>query len=262
MRKVLLSLIIVSGSSVAQWDIPVPLVLDGPSPEDRQIIGLADPIVSDAGVSVDAYRRNVVSSATSTGGSVLHAELLPAATSYAPGMSVYLTLSEPNGTGCTIRLNDLEEKEVVKWGGLPLDSADLIPNVPNRFVYDGERFQYMGNILIPCPSGYSIASVNFCIGDSSFAPQTFHQAGTICRQQGGRLCSFGEWLYACPRLFSTQLTSASSADWVDSAANSQNTAKIVGHGSDGVTTDLQLGCNTGSNREPTSTARFRCCFTR
>jgi len=260
MRKATLSLLFVSGSCFAQWDVPVPLVLDGPSPEDRQIIGLADPISSDAGVSADAYRRNVVTSAPSTGGSVLFAELFPPASGYEAGMSVFLTLSTSNSAGCVIRLNDLEEKAVVKWGGLPLDSADLIPNVPNRFVYDGERFQYMGNILIPCPSGYSIGSSNYCIADSALTLQTFHQAGTICRQQGARLCTFGEWLHACPMFFSSQLTS--DGEWVDSAANSANTAKTVGYGSTGVTTALELGCFAGSNRDPASTARTRCCFTR
>jgi hypothetical protein len=260
MRKILFSLLVISGSSQAQWDVPVPLILDGATPGDRQIIGLADPIAPDAGVSVDAYRRNVVSSSPSTGGPVLFAELFPPATAYEAGMSVFLTLSDPNSAACVIRLNDLEERPVVKWGGLPLDSADLIPNVPNRFVYDGERFQYMGNVLIPCPSGYSIGNNNYCIADSAMTLQTFYQAGTICRQQGARLCTFGEWLHACPRFFSDQLTTQ--GEWVDSAANSQNTAKTVGYGSSGVTTDIDLGCARGSNKLPTDTARARCCITR
>jgi hypothetical protein len=260
MRSVLLSLLMLAGTSSAQWDVPVTLVLDGPSPDDRQIIGLADPIATDAGVSVDAYRRNVVTSATSTGGPVLFAELFPPVTSYEAGMSVYLTLSDYNSGACVIRLNDLDEKAVVKWGGLPLDSADLIPNVPNRFVYDGERFQYMGNVLLPCPDGYFIGSSNYCIADTALAAVTFFQAGTACRQQGARLCTFGEWVHACPLFFSTQLTTQ--GEWVDSAANSQNTAKTVGYGSSGVTTDIDIGCYRGSNLIPTATARFRCCTTR
>lgn len=260
MRKVLLSMLLTTGSCVAQWDVPVPLVLDGPDPQDRQIIGLADPISPDAGVSVDAYRRNVVSSAVSTGGALLQAALFPPPIAYSAGMSVVLTLNETNYAGCYIRLNDLEERPVVKWGGLPLDSADLIPNVPNRFVYDGERFQYMGNVLIPCSSGYSIGSSAYCIADTAQDVRTFYQASSACRQQGARLCTFGEWVHACPKFFSTQLTSE--GEWVDSAANDALTAKIVGYGSTGQSVDIDTGCQRGTHKTPFQTARFRCCKTR
>lgn len=260
MRVLSISLMLITGTCFGQWDVPVRLILDGPAPEDRQVTGLADPTSTDAGMSVDAYRRHVVSSAQSTGGSTLVAVLDPPATSYDAGMSIYLTLSSFNSPGCSIRLNDLEDKPVVKWGGLPLDSADLIPNVPNRFVYDGERFQYMGAVLIPCPSGYSIGNNNFCIEDNVRPAATFYQAASTCRQQGGRLCSFADWLFACPRLFESQLTT--DAEWVDSAANSANTAKTVGYGSNGTTTDLGIGCQRGTNRSPTLEAPFRCCTTR
>lgn len=256
----LLSLLL-GASAYAQLDVPVKLILDGATTSDRQIIGLADPIAPDAGVSLDAYRRNVVTSADVSGGATLNAELFPPATSYQAGMSVFLTLATTNSAGCTIRLNDLEEKPVYKWGGLPLDSADLVPNVPNRFVYDGEGFQYLGNILIPCPSGYSIGNSNYCIADSSLTLQTFFQASTICRQRGARLCTFGEWVHACPMLFPTQLTA--DGEWVDSAANNANTAKIVGYGSTGLTVDLvDTGCRRGTHKLPSETAKFRCCMTR
>jgi len=244
-----------------QWDVPVPVVLNGSTAQQRQVLGLADPVDSSSAVSMAAARDNAATYALATGHMVLIADLVPAPSAYSAGMVVHLLPQQANGPGAQLDLNGLGPRPLAKQGGLPLDSADLFPGIPVRLVYDGTVFMLLGSTYLPCRSGFRAVAREFCIEDSSRAAVNFYNAVQACTLMGARLCTFSEWTHAC-RSIPDFMGTVPSYEWVDSAANSATDAKRVGQGSDGSTNPESAGCTYGGTSSPTNTARYRCCTDR
>jgi hypothetical protein len=125
--------------------------------------------------------------------------------------------------------------------------------------FDGERFVVLDALPIPCPPGFSTLSRGTCIADSTSGMANFFEANLACRAQGGRLCTFGEWVAACqkdPGFFATVPV----AEWVDHAANSTNSAKFVGYGDNGFNVIGGSGCTFGGwTQADTGNQAIRCC---
>lgn len=243
-----------------QWEVPVPLVLTGTA-SDAQVLGLAHPMQVDAAVSVDAARKNTTTY-TSASGAVYSATLVPPATAYAAGMVLTVVPQTDALPPALIDVDGLGPRDIVKQGGVPLDTADLKAGVPARMVYDGTRFVLLGSTYIPCPAGYSVGGRTFCIEDSVSAVSTFYQAVDQCTARNARLCGYNEWVLACERVPGF-LATVVDYEWIDDAANNLTDAKIIGNGGDGSTgTTLEIGCRRGGSSAPTLTWRFRCCRTR
>lgn len=245
----------------AQLELPVRLELNGADAVDRQVIGLADPIRSDAAMNLDAARAQLANTTTTTGSDPMVGQLHPAPTSLTPGMVLTIIPQESNAAGARLALNDHGPYPLVKWGGIAVDSADLPTGSPCRMIFDGTRFQVLTNVARPCPMGSFAASALQCI-DSTFQPMsTFYEAVVGCADRGGRLCTQGEWGGACLRSAGF-LGTVVSAEWIDDAANNTNDAKTVGAGSNGPGPVSGTSCYYGHTRDPNLLARYRCCYDR
>jgi hypothetical protein len=150
---------------------------------------------------------------------------------------------------------------LLKWGQLPLDSADLRPGVPARVIFNGSAFLVTNSVTRPCAKGTHPASALYCISDSAVGTGTFFESVTRCAALGGRNCTYGEWARAC-RLDVAFLGTVSGPEWVDDAANNSNDSKVVGAGSNGPGPIPGFACEYGNTREPLLTFPFRCCFDR
>lgn len=253
-------LVLTSSYAVAQLELPAELVLSSPNVDNRQVIGLADPVSPTDAVSLDAARTNVYARTTVSGSASLLGQLTPAPTSYSIGLSVIIVPNENNAQAATLELNGLGPRFIVKTGDVPLSTGDLRAGVPAHLIFDGQHFQLISATHFLCPGGYTGVHQNYCIADQPQAAATFFQANTTCIAQGARLCSIAEWSHAClliPAFFGT----VSEAEWVDHAANNTNGAKLVGVGIDGGEA-VGAGCNFGGQNQPTVPFRFRCCVDR
>lgn len=245
----------------AQLEVPVRIALTGASAGDRQVLGLADPTQADAAVSVDASRSAVMNTTTTTGTSTLIGALVPSPTSFVPGMLVTIVPQEANVAGASLDLNGSGAYPVVKWGNVPVDSADLAIGVPSRLIFDGARYQVLTALAKPCPQGASPGGALFCIGDSVVAEGSFYDAVNVCTSRGGRLCTFGEWSSACRRQPGF-LATVNAYEWLDDAANNGNDAKTMGSGYNGPDIVEGPSCILGNTQLPTLIHKVRCCFDR
>ncbi len=248
-------------TTMAQWDVPVRIVLDGEGPADRQVTGLADPIQRDAAVSLDAARHNVLNHALASGSDVLTATLLLAPEAYTAGMSLILECETANADSAVLDLNGTGPVPLLRPDGHPVRAGDLRPGEPIRLVYLGGNFHVLSTITRPCPPAFTAIGRDYCIADTAQAASPFYQANLACHDQGARLCTFAEWINACQRIpgfFDTVLE----FEWVDHAANSSNHAKRVGYGSNGQGIPDGAGCNFGGSIGHTNPTRFRCCTNR
>lgn len=249
-------------TTFAQLQVPVSLELNGPTDQDRQVVGLAAPEVLDAAINVESIRTNATTFATVQGTSTLTGTLVPAPLQYTTGMVVSIVPVNANHANVQLDLNGLGAVPVVKGGGVPLDSADLWPGEPARMVFDGARFILISAVPIPCRQGYHVGSREFCIEDSSREAVTWYEAVTFCEGMNARLCKYSEWSYAClkdPAFIGTVLN----YEWIDDAANDADNAKRVGNGGNGETGTVPgIDCRHGASTVPTSLMRFRCCASR
>lgn len=245
----------------AQLQVPVRIVLDGATEEQRQISGLDDPLTHEAAMSAGSARAGTASFCATTGGDILHGELTPAAEAYTAGMFVTIVPQQTNAANAMLDLNGLGARPMVKWGSVPLDSADLPAGAPARLVYDGSRFLLLNHVNRPCPAGSFAATANTCVDSIARPAVSFFDAVSSCHAIGARLCSTGEWVNACltQPMF---LPTVTAGEWVDDAANSSNDAKSLGNGSDGPNTVTGFGCRYGSTQGPLSLRKIRCCHSR
>ena len=247
-----------SFQTFAQLEVPGPIILEGSATEQRQILGLADPLTSDAAISLGALRANTVSYTQLQGTTDLTGTLIPAPDAYTVGMLVTVLTEEANLPDATLDLNGLGQRPIVKRGGLPLDSADILPGIPVRLVFDGDQFQLITSSALPCPSGHVPVGREYCIATHPNNAVTFFEANRACAEKGTRLCTLSEWAHACytiPAFLGTVTT----AEWVDHAANDNSGAKLVGAGNDGQDDVPGTGCHFGAQSPPYTPYRYRCC---
>ena len=256
-RWAILSLLFLACSVHGQLNIPVPFILDGTEAAARQVTGLGYPVHSTAGVSLETARARGPITGVSNGQAVLTIELSPPVGAIPVGMELTVFPTESNVAGAQITVNGLGPYALIKWGGLPLDSAELPVGVPARMVFDGSQFHLLSDAGRPCPVGYTAASNIHCIQDSSMAAANFRNAANSCSLSGGRLCSMQEWVMGCHRLPGF-LASVSTLEWVDHATNSSAQGKLMGI--DRVT--QVLGCDFGDTSDQSNLHRYRCCTTR
>jgi hypothetical protein len=259
MRGLVLLVLLAFGRLHAQWELSVPLVLTGSSGTERQVAGLADPMLPDAALSAAALRHAAANTTNVAGTTQLVGELVPTPPDYATGMLVTVVPDQPNHAGATLNLNGLGDRPILKTGGAPLDSADLQPGVPMTLAYDGNNFRTLGHVPLHCPPGFSAANREYCIADSPNDTASYYNASVRCAEVGARLCTFSEWSYACLK-WSTFFPTVLSGEWVDHAANHESTAKVLGYGDNGA--GLGSGCTYGSLSVPGGSFRYRCCFNR
>jgi hypothetical protein len=246
---------------LAQLEIAAPLELVGAQDADRQVLGIDDPLTPDAAMSLGSARANAAGYVALSGSASLIGELTPAPSTYSVGMAVTIVPGSTNAADATIDLNGLGPRPIVKQGGIPLDSADLAPGIPARIIYDGERFQLMSHTPLPCPTGFTVVTREYCISDQSWDPVTFFSAISACSTLGARLCTISEWMHACSK-FEGFLATVITAEWVDHAANNATGAKVLGAGNNGEMDVPGTSCRYGGWSLPENAYRYRCCTDR
>ena len=249
--------IIIVQHAGAQWNVATKVVLDGGTPVARQITGLALPQSAAQGSSAAADRVNATTYAVASGSNALTLALTPTLSIYAPGMRIMFTPTEVNTGDATLDIDGVGVVPLRKYVNAPLDSADLRPGVPLQVIFDGAAFQVVNQLHPACPAGYMPLGREACVEIAAHDSLNWYSANVYCVSHGARLCGFAEWIQACLQTNSI-LPSVSNYEWVDNAANSNNTAKTMGIIENTTTPD----CRSGGHKLPIEHSRFRCCYDR
>ena len=111
---------------------------------------------------------------------------------------------------------------------------------------------------LDCPAGYTEVNDNYCIetNQNPGSPDTWMGANKTCIEANTRLCSSGEWVYACDNAVSLGLNSLPGLEWLGDLSNGGN-ANFLGAGA------ARPLCYGGSSALINSGGfNFRCCFDR
>lgn len=255
----LLTAIGVAGALSAQWDLPVPVVMNGDSTEDRRVTGLAAPLDGSDGLAAGLERTHALTWISATGTDSLVAAW-PAIALPPAGHLPRITLvpDTTNRGPVTLSLPGTGPVPVVKYAVEPLDSADLQAGIPLDLAYDGAAWQVISPLPRPCPPGMFPASRDVCIERQPTDSANFYAAANGCANRQRRMCTFGEWIAACTMPNGILLNSIVDYEWVDHAANSGNDAKSIGLNNNTLLPD----CTSGSTRVPLTVLSYRCCSDR
>ena len=247
----------ISALAFGQWQVPGNVVLNGSTPEDRQVLGVGAPETGTDGVNLATVRTNALTYATAAGTSDLQVVLAPAPAAITPGMRITFSPSSVNPGPVTLSVNGSGPWPVRKNVNAELDSADLRAGHPVDVIFDGATFQVTSQLYPGCPTGYEAVGTRVCVESTPRDSLNWYAAVYTCAAEGKRLCGFSDWFQACIQN-ANFLGTVSSYEWVDEAANSTNLAKLVGINEFSLLPD----CRDGGHRVPNVPHPYRCCYDR
>jgi hypothetical protein len=247
---------------MAQWSVPGPVLLEGPSQAERQIIGLPPPIAADHALALGELRSQMANDASLlVNGDVWELTLPSLPDPVLPGTVIrFIVPSTTPSLGVSISVNAATPLPLVGWNGAPLNGYALLPGSALRVVRGGGTYQVLDALHRSCPVGLLPYATAACIDPLPRPAASFYQAADSCVQIGARLCTMGEWVAACA-IVPGFMEQVSQAEWVDHAANSADRAKVIGVGENGYS-GAGTGCDYGGHRSPSNFLPYRCCVER
>jgi hypothetical protein len=242
---------------MAQVHVDAPIVLDGPTPADRQVLGLPTSSEADRLLSASTEQQGTYRVA-SVVGSTWEVTLTSLTVAPIAGTHIVVMAPGPSNEPVSAIVNGHGPYPLVVASGVPFDASTLQPGDALSLVSDGSQFHVVNGEtyrLRPCPEGTSAVNDRFCAEIHDRPVSDFFQAISACGQVGLRLCGWGEFIVLCQNGPSIGLLDLTNGwEWVDDACNENGTARVVGAG----------GCTvSGTSLVTGSTDRgFRCCYSR
>ena len=244
----------------AQTLVDKPVILEGGTPSDRQVIGLHNATATGDAVNARTLQHAGYLFAEASGSGAWQADLQPAITALQPGLCLLVRSPETNSGPITLSLNGGAAVEIRKDGGMPLGAGDVAAGELMSLVHDGTVFQLVSARRLerkPCPAGTVAVNGQYCIELQERDTLMFDLAAVACGSDGMRLCSWGQWYAACTQAASLGLQAMTGEwEWTNSAANGDGSVRAVGANS---CTHAGIGLGWG---EGAIARNFRCCFTR
>ena len=255
----IIPLLLLAFTMNAQVQVDKPVVLTGAQPADRRVEGIPAPTSDDQAMNAEGLQLAAYAYAEITGQPDLWSvQVQPVPDSLPAGSLLLLKAAFTNTGPVELSINGGPLAPVTKNGVAPLDSADVLAGEVVVLVHDGQRFQLTGPASRAprnCPPGTVTVNGQYCMELQKRALSDFDLAALACGMAGGRMCTWGEWHYACRNATALGLTDiVGDWEWTNNTANGDGLVRIVGGSS----------C-WGHNTSPAwdvQPRNYRCCFDR
>ncbi len=240
-------------SSYAQVEIDTSITLIGTNAGDREITNLGTAYDSSNITSVGLSQSNSLNylSINSVSSDSLTAITVVPLNTYMEGARFDIRIDSSNDSSVYLNINNLGYKEIKKFGHESLSSNDLVQGLMLSVVYDGEYFQVISSLNKGCPNGFVQVHKHLCIEISENTGANYWTAAYNCKQKGAKLCSWGEWYYACQKSSLGLIGMTNNNEWLNQPINNPSQILIQGAG----------GCKNGSiGVADTQVLTYRCCL--
>lgn len=251
---------ILAGTSYGQVRVDGPIELNGSSPSDRQVQGLAGEAGPHDAVSASGIQSGQHVFAEPVSGTVLVVDL-PSLDAYpAPGTHILVRMPEVLAPGnLLIDVNTWGAYPVLLSPGMPLQQENVPEGAILSLVFDGASFQVMNGshfVKRTCPTNMREMNQQYCVDiDESTDPLNFFEASIVCAQAGKRLCTWAELFLACDRRVEMELLNMTTNyhEWTNSTMNGDEFVRVMGNNS----------CTSaGGLHSLNDSLHFRCCISR
>lgn len=241
----------------AQLAVDKPVVLSGTAGE-RHISGLPVGTAPEHALNAGALLAGSYLYCQASGTDALTANTDPAFTAPIVGRNLLVAITAMNTGAVTIAVNGAAAVSVVKSGSLSLEAGDLQPGMVASLVFDGSAYQLTNARRIArrdCPSGFTQVTDLYCIEPTAHDTLYLDSAAVVCGSLNARLCTWGEWYFACTQQGGLALQNMGNQwEWTNSTANGVGAARVVG-----ATSCTHAGVGPAYD---TLARKFRCCYDR
>jgi hypothetical protein len=242
--------------ALAQVEAEERINMTGTSNGDRTAEGLDAPIQSDAAVNATTFQSGGLIYMPATGTDNVQITLAPAPTTYVAGMVLNFKATAPNTGAMTLNVNGLGAISIKQSVDQDMISNQMLIDQLVSVIYDGTNFQVISPLNKPCPSGYVEVTPEYCIQQDEQPLQTFWDAIVDCSDNNAKLCTWGQWYYACWKTGLGLNDMTNNWEWIDSAGN---------HGTQDGTSARIAGdtdCKDAYNGIPNNGLQnvYRCCY--
>ena len=238
----------------AQVEINNPIIFSSENDEERKVKNLNDDITLSRLANAKNIQKGNFQHLESIGINLLEINSSLSFDSYIRGMQFYIKVENANTGPVQLNINEIGEIPLKKKVIYELAPNDILPGQIIQVIFDGEYFQLLSAKGKKCPSGFSDANSSYCIETSPRSSQLFYDAVETCNEMNARLCSWGEWFYACNNN-EVEFTTNSNWEWTNSNKVTRVHVNVVGSGNNCFTnTTRSSEISTGH------TASFRCCY--
>ena len=240
--------------AVAQVVVDRPVQFTGAADSLRQITNLGTPTDSADAVSAQVFRSGELTFATAMGKDTLAVTTAPSITRYAAGMRLNVKVSESNTGPVYITANGLPLVPLVQADLSPVPADYLVAGEIISVIFNGSSFQVISKDRSKCPSGFVEPNSNYCIEINERALSSYENAAQTCMSINARLCTWGEWYFACQKTGLGITNMTNNWEWLDDTANHSNTVVQTG--------DLTCTAQRSITIPSTLTFKYRCCFSK
>lgn len=236
-RQTTLALIAVAAAltGTAQVQVDKPLMLEGATPAQRQVIGLADATDEGDALNARTLQAGAFAFGATAGGDAWSVTLVPATSGPAAGSRLLVKAADANAGPVTLAVNGTPPLPVVKNAGDALEAGDVHAGEVCALLFDGAVFHLLNARELPrrpCPSGYAQVNELYCISIAENDTLHYPDAALLCGGQDAQVCTWGQWYAACT--MATQLglqNMVGDWEWTNDAANADGSIRMVGNSS-------------------------------
>lgn len=193
-------------------------------PEDslRKVKEVQTPTTETDAVPSGFFINGMSQFAAATGNDdTIYLTIYPSITALVPGVTLNFMSPIANSQSVKIKVDGINSFfELHKKGTLPLDIADLANGQMVSIVFDGNHFQVISQLNKSCPSGFVKATREYCVQIDENPAVYFWNAVRHCGDMNARICTWGEWYYAC--FYSATLgvnSMTGNWEWADGGGN-------------------------------------------
>ncbi len=242
---------------LGQLRIDKPVLLTGSATADRQVTGLTPYTAPGDALIASEEQSGTLRFVDDVQGNNWQVSLNSLDVALQPGTQLVIVPPSIANGAITVQVGSdgpysLEWKQGVAVLGQDIPSGMII-----SAVFDGNAFQVLNGRVHrskDCISGMVPVSTQFCVDTLQRTTTDFFVASLTCAAENKRLCTWGEAVSACTNGAQLGILSPSTDyEWVDDTANELLNARVFRY----------IQCDGASTRNSTtSTAPYRCCYTR
>jgi hypothetical protein len=223
------------------------------SSTERTIQGIVLNADSSSGVPLSAFLETKLNYVPDpTGASVLYINIPSQISEYKSGMELFIKALSYNTGSISLDINGLGPVEVKKHDTTGFKPYEIIAGQVFRVIYNGSNFILTSVSGLTCPSGFIDVNDDYCIELFERSPASYQVAITTCYSLNARLCTWGEWYYACQNSSLGVQNMVNNYEFIDDASDHTNTVMIVGNGTcKSFSTFAIMGATN---------YRYRCCY--
>ncbi len=245
---------------MAQILVDAPILLQGATPADMQVLGLAPSTSPTDALTAHVDQTGQHRLGTATAGTIWDITVPGAMTTPSAGMHLVVPVPDNVTGNILVRVNGHGPFTVSYGPSGPLPSDEFHTGDLLSLVFDGTLFQLLDAPIHrprPCPLGTVAVSTHTCIAmnEHPAGAMSFFEAIDTCAANGLRLCFWGEWISACTNAAALGLVALyNNHEWTDDSSNEDGYVRTVGGSS---------SCYYAQQRSAIGFAgNVRCCYSR